>query len=93
MKNFPVNHSLTFDMINHFCFRPTGGRRSGGRRDRNRGRGQLSKDDNTENENKEEINDVGLLREEIENKIEDKVKRLESNDEEGEEDIEFYDVE
>ena len=80
-------------MINHFCFRPTGGRRSGGRRDRNRGREQLSKDDNTENENKEEINDVGLLREEIENKIEDKVKRLESNDEEGEEDIEFYDVE
>ena len=84
---------LPHDELFHLCFRPTGGRRSGGRRDRNRGRGQLSKDDNTENENKEEINDVGLLREEIENKIEDKVKRLESNDKEGDEDIEFYDVE
>ena len=79
-------------MLNYLCFRPTGGRRSGGRRDRNRGREQLSKDDNTEIENKEEINDVGLLREEIEDKIEDKVKRLELNDGE-EEDIEFYDVE
>ena len=83
---------LPYVKLNLLCFRTTGGRRSGGRRDRNRGRGQLSKDDNTENENKEEINDVGLLREEIENKIEDKVKRLESNDE-GEDDIEFYDVE
>ena len=79
-------------MLNHLCFRPTGGRRTGGRRDRNRGREQLSKDDNTEIESKEEINDVGLLREEIEDKIEDKVKRLELNDAE-EEDIEFYDVE
>ena len=83
---------LPHDELFHLCFRPTGGRRSGGRRDRNRGRGQLSKDDNTEIENKEEINDVGLLREEIEDKIEDKVKRLELSDAE-EEDIEFYDVE
>merc|ERR1712141_357485 len=75
VENLPDDDNSDVEPVTR---RTTGGRR----RNQAGGRGQLSKDDNTENV--KDADGVGLLRQEIVNKIQDRSKRLESIDEEEE---------